>query len=117
MSLLTKEQILNAQDLSFELLDIPEWGGQVKVQVMSGFARDRFESSVMGKGGGVNLSNIRAKLAAATIVDDKGDTMFNEEDIVKLGKKSAAALDRVMTVAQKINRISDKDVEQLAKNS
>ena len=34
-----------------------------------------------------------------------------------MGKKGAKALDRVFSVAQKINGISDGDVEELAKNS
>ena len=42
--------------------------------------------------------------------------MFTEKDVVKLGKKSSAALDRIFSAAQKLNRISDDDVEDLAKN-
>jgi hypothetical protein len=115
---LTKEQILNFNDSKFEVVDVPEWGegAQVRVGVMSGFARDQFEASVIGKNGGMNMQNIRAKLAAATLVDDSGKLMFSEADINKLGQKSGAALDRIFAVAQKLNRITDQEVEQLAKN-
>jgi hypothetical protein len=34
-----------------------------------------------------------------------------------LGKKSAAALNRVFEVAQRLSGITDDDVEELAKNS
>lgn len=115
MTLLTKEQILNNDDLKSEIVNVPEWGGDVKVCTMSGFARDRFEASIVDKNG-QNLSNIRAKLAACTIVDDSGKLLFNEDDIAKLGDKSCAALDRVFAAAQKLNLISNADVEQLAKN-
>lgn len=116
MSLLTKAEITNSEDQRYEIIDIPEWGGQVKVAVMSGFARDRFESSIMGKNGGINHINIRAKLAAATIVDEEGNLMFDEADVQKLGQKSCAALDRVFAAAQRLNLLTDKDVENLAKN-
>lgn len=118
MTLLTKEQILNSDDLKSEIIDVPEWAtdGQVRICTMSGFARDRFEASVTGKNGGVNTTNIRAKLAAATIVDEKGELLFDEGDIVKLGNKSCAALDRVFAAAQRLNLISNQDVEGLAKN-
>lgn len=114
--LLTSKQILESQDNKTEVLEVPEWGGSVIVATMSGFARDRFEASVMGKHGGVNTENIRAKLAAATLVDEQGNLLFSEADIVKLGRKSCAALDRVFACSQRLNHISDQDVEQLAKN-
>lgn len=116
MSLLTKQQILEKSDLKSEIVDVPEWGGQVKVCTMSGFARDRFEAAVLGKNGGMNTSNIRAKLAAATIVDNDGNLLFNEEDLVKLGNKSCAALDRIFQASQRLNLITNSDVENLSKN-
>ena len=83
---------------------------------MSGFARDRFEAGITGKNGGMNMQNIRAKLAAATIVDEEGKLLFDENDIIKLGNKSCAALDRVFAAAQRLNLITNSDVEDLAKN-
>ncbi len=111
--LLTKDQILQQDDLKFEIVHVPEWGGNVKVCTMSGCARDRFETSIKG---GSELSNIRAKLAAATIVNESGNLVFDEKDIVKLGNKSCAALDRVFAASQRLNMITDNDVETLAKN-
>lgn len=116
MSLLTKDQILNAEDNRTEIVDVPEWGGKVKVAVMSGFSRDRFETSIIGSNGGQNLTNMRAKVVAASVVDEKGELLFTEKDIAKLGKKSAAALDRIFSVAQRLSGITDVDVEELAKN-
>ncbi len=116
MALLTKEQILKQDDLKSEIVEVPEWGGDVRVCTMSGFARDRFEAGITGKNGGTNMSNIRAKLAAATIVDEDGKLLFDEADISKLGNKSCAALDRVFAAAQRLNLISNADVDELAKN-
>ena len=38
-------------------------------------------------------------------------------EVVELGRKSAAALNRIVEVAQKLNAVSDGDLEDLAKNS
>ncbi len=114
--MLTKQDILNADDTKTTVVDVQEWGGQVIIGVMSGFARDRFEASIIGKNGGTNAGNIRAKLAASTLQDEEGNLLFTEKDITALGKKSAAALDRIFEAAQKLNRIGDEDVEELAKN-
>lgn len=116
--MLTKEQILNAVDSKTETVDVSEWwGDSVTIKSMSGFARDRFESSLLGNNGGSNMQNIRAKLCAASIVDEKGDLMFSDKDIVKLGNKDSKPLDKIFEAAQRLNKISDSDVDELAKNS
>ncbi len=113
--LLSKKDILAKDDLKVEIVEVPEWGGSVRVSTMSAFSRDRFEAAIAKIGGGIDMHNIRAKLAIATIVDDNNQPLFNEHDIEKLGQKSCAALDRVFAAAQRLNLISDKEVETLAK--
>ena len=113
--MLTREQILAAKDLQREEVKVPEWGGSVLVQMMSGTARDAFEASIVVNGE-PDTSNMRAKLAAATIVDDKGIPLFTEDDVAALGRKSATALDRVLHAAQRLNRLGDKELQDLAKN-
>lgn len=115
--LLNKKAIIEAKDFVYEDVLVPEWGGSVRVAVMSAFEKDKFEASVIGKNGGMNHVNIRAKLVAACLVDELGELMFKDEkDVLALGKKSCKALDRVFEVATKLNRMDDKDIEQLAKN-
>ena len=119
MALLTREEILQADDLPVEDVDVPEWGGTVRVRTLSGAERDRFEGSITeqrGKKIKVKADNIRAKLVALSVVNEKGQPVFDEGDVRQLGKKSAKALDRVFDVAQRLSGISDEDVEELAKN-
>jgi len=116
MSLLTKDQILQVKDNQTIEVEVPEWGGKVKLQSMSGFARDRFEASIVGKQGGMNTTNIRAKLVAACVIDANGELMFSEKEVAALGKKSAKALDRIFSAAQKLNAMGDSEIESLAKN-
>jgi hypothetical protein len=61
-----------------------------------------------------NLANVRARLVALCIVNEQGEQMFNKHDIKLLGRKSAAALERVANAAQKLNAISDEDIAELA---
>jgi len=114
---LNKEQILRADDLKTEEVDVPEWGGSVRVRVLTGTERDAFESSIYDSSKKkANLQNIRAKLCVATIVDEEGNRLFNDTEVVSLGKKSASALDRVFTVSQKLNGLTKADIDELAKN-
>lgn len=114
--MLSKSDILNSKDVKTKTIHVPEWDGDVIVSTMSGYARDQFETSVLGKNGGMNTTNIRAKLVAACLVDLKGNLLFTEGDVSKLGKKSCTALDRIFEEAQKLNHIGDAEVEKLAKN-
>lgn len=116
---LTRDAILEANDLKTEIVSVPEWGGDVSVRSMTGQERDAFEQALVSERGpdaSQNLSNIRARLVTLSAVDDNGNRLFTDADIVPLGRKSAAALDRVFTVAQRLNGIGAKDVEDLAKN-
>ncbi|WP_461369485.1 hypothetical protein [Candidatus Darwinibacter acetoxidans] len=120
LKILTRDAILQAEDLPRELVEVPEWGGCVYVRALTGAERDAFEASVVeqrGKSTKMNLRNIRAKLVALTAVDEEGKRLFTDDDAALLGKKSAAALDRVFDVAQRLSGLKDEDVEELAKNS
>jgi hypothetical protein len=119
MTLLTKDQILQANDLKTADVEVPEWGGTVRVQTMTGSARDDYEQNLIKSRGGdksKNLENVRALLLAATIVDEQGQLMFTSEDVKALGKKSVKAMDRVFAEASRLNALSDADVEDLAGN-
>ena len=124
MGYLTREQILKAQDLETEAVEVPEWGGKVLVRSLTGTERDAFEGSIVdmpaGKQPGsspkMKMDNIRAKLVARSVVDEAGELIFTDKDIQALGQKSAAALDRVFAVAQRLSGITDEDVEALAEN-
>jgi hypothetical protein len=117
---LTKEAILTADDVQFEDVEVPEWEGKVRVRSLAGIERDALEASMIegkGKNANVNLANLRAKLVARSIVDEEGKRVFEDQDIAALGRKSAAALNRVYEVAQRLSGITQEDVDELTKNS
>jgi hypothetical protein len=117
---LDKAAILAQDDLAYEDIQIPEWGGAwVRVRTLNASERDRFEASTVvrnGKKTTVNLENIRARLCLLCLVDGDGNRLFDEGDTFPLGGKSAAALDRIFTVAQRLNGLTDADVQDLEKN-
>lgn len=118
MALLGRNAILEAKDIKTEDIPVPEWGGEVRIRSLTGEQRDEYESSMfeLGKNGTPkqNLANVRARLVMLCIVNEQGEQMFNKADIKLLGRKSAAALERVATAAQRLNAISDSDIEELA---
>lgn len=113
--ILTMDQILSADDLKKELVEVPEWGGHVYIKALTGKERDKMEAAVITGPGERNFSNIRAKLVSLSVVDEEGVRLFTFEDAEKLGDKSAAVLDRLFAVAQKLSGMTKKDIDELAK--
>jgi hypothetical protein len=117
-----RDEILAADDLPLTKVDVdaPGWPKAVWVRVMTGTERDAYEESQVSRNGKdvrLNLANFRAKLLCMTLVDEKGERIFGDEDAAALGKKSSAVLDKLYTVASRANGLSAKDVEELTKNS
>ncbi len=115
--MLTKEEILGAEDLKTEEVPVPEWGGSVMVREMSALEREEFRAVSVAEDGSVNPHNFAARLAAATICDGRGNRLFGLEEAEALGRKSARALTRVADVAMRLSAIERRTAENLAGNS
>ncbi|MGH3927651.1 MAG: hypothetical protein ACRDS1_01415 [Pseudonocardiaceae bacterium] len=113
MGYLGREAILSAEDSVTEDVEVPEWGGTVRVRGLTGAERDKIEALVAGNGKKMNFANLRARMCAASVVDESGERLFGEADIAALGGKSAAALDRVFSVVQRLSGITDEDIDEL----
>jgi hypothetical protein len=118
VTLLSREAILGADDLRTQDVDVPEWGGKVRIRSLTAHDRDAIETAVYGaqKEGKYAPENVRALYAAGCIVDEKGDPLFSAADVEALGRKSAAALNRVYEAVLELNAIAEGDIEELAKN-
>lgn len=119
MAFLTAEQIRTVDDKQYEDVDVPEWGGTVRVRGMSGTERDAYEASILEQRGNdrkVNLANARAKLVVRCLVDENGALLFTPDDVRVLGRKSAKALERVFDAARRASGMTEADIEKLTEN-
>jgi len=124
---LTKQDILNSRPLPTEEVLVPEWApadwpaaqaatATVTVRAMTGRQRDAFEASLVageGKKRKPDLINVRAKLVGLCMVDEAGRRTHTDAEVASLGDTSAAALDRVFTVCQRLSGLSAEDVDTL----
>lgn len=111
METLTAEQLLAAKDFVEEHVDVPEWGGCVKVRTLSMGARYRIaEGSATLKGREQRVDSVR--LAVLTLLHGIVDPKLTEEQAILLAEKNASAVERVI---QAIWRASALDTET-AKN-
>lgn len=113
-----RDRIKNYNDIQFE--EVTAWGEKMLVGTMTAAGRDAFEKSIIiMKGDGTteqNLANMRAKLAVLTTYNMNKKKLFQVGDEEWLGEKSAAEVQKLFEVAMRLNKISEADVEELAKN-
>lgn len=116
MKKLTRDLILQADDLPTTEVEVPEWGGWVTVRGLTGAERDLYEQgmlSMIGPSVELNMANARARLVALCVVDEAGERLFSDQDVLALSQKSGAALDRVFQIAQKLSGLSNSDLGEL----
>lgn len=114
LRLLTREQILAAEDLPWELVDVPEWGGTVRVQALSGADRDVYDTQSWAyqKAGLSPLTDFRTRRVALAITDENGAKLFTAKDVAQLARKSGTALDRVDDVVVRLSGLEDGAVDK-----
>jgi hypothetical protein len=103
--LLSAADIDTAHDLDFEIVDVPEWGGEVKVQSLPADIALRFSEEV-------NLPDIDKKqlfirLLAMSLVDDAGTRLYTDEQVEKLARKNLKVLMRLSKTAMALNGFGD----------
>ncbi len=116
--LLSKEQILSADDREYKIIHIEKWGGDVRIATMQACDRDAFEATMIpekGKDKVKQLANFRARFVSQCIVNDEGNRLFSPADMVQLGRKSAAILSTLFDACRELNGMTDEDIEELGK--
>jgi len=112
---LNKEQILAADDLGLLEVPVPEWSGSVYIRVMSVGERDSYENEWMANKS-TGVPNFRSKFLQRVLCNDKGELLFTKEEVDALAKKSARVVGTLWEAAMRHNKLTDQDVEELAKN-
>jgi hypothetical protein len=115
MAVLTADQILKVADAKTFEVEVPEWGGEVYIRVMSVGERDANELDwLSNKDKGV--PNFRSKFLARVLSDKDGNRLFSDDQVKELKKKSGDVCDRLFKLAMRYNSVTEEDVEIAAGN-
>lgn len=122
MALLTKAQINAVDDRRWEDVEVPEWGGEVRLLGLSGTERDAYQASlvVLGSGGNVqrmNLADASAKLVAKCLVDADFERLYSDKEVRELGTRNGQVIERLHKICQRLSGLGKKAVEDAAGNS
>jgi len=122
---LNREALLVQDALKVERVELSR--GHVFVREMTAYEKNNWEQSMMKRVASGNpndgvkfetsIDNFRIKLAVNVICDEAGNLLFTMKDIPLLNKSiSAANLEKIVDVAQKINAITTEEKEKVVKN-
>lgn len=119
--LLSKDEIFGMDDIPMEEVVVPEWKNRkVLICGLTAAGKNAYQASLVeikGTSRKVRMENATAKLLVRTIVNRQRQPIFTETDIERLGSKSAAALERLATVANRLSGMDEKENAELVKNS
>lgn len=116
MTLLGREDILGADDFPTEVVECPEWGGEVLIRSLSGAERDEMERMLLDFQEGKEDLNVRAKVASWVIVDEEGKQVFRKDDVQALGRKNASPLDRIFDAVRRLSAMTEESKADVAEN-
>lgn len=110
--MLTREQILQANDLRTMEVEVPEWGGTVRVRTMTARERQKYQG-IIADSKGKMPGNFIEQFCQICLVDENDKQLFTGDDLQKLGEKSAVALNRVFEAALELNGNTEKSMENI----
>lgn len=109
--LLGRNAIASAQDRKEEIVEIPEWGGSVRVLTIVGGERVAFERACRANTkGDLTATELAAKAASLGIVDQDGRRVFDTEDA--LLEKNPAILARILAAVFRVCSVGQEEVDE-----
>lgn len=128
MTYLSREEILARATLRIEEVAVPQWDTTVRVRELSAIDKDKLQMSMVdmskvGANGALDgavsqssLIGMRAKLICYCVVDQKGDRVFNDDDIPAIGDMPAAPWEPVFDVAMRLSGLTKKEQREIAES-
>lgn len=116
MALLTRTDILLADDIKTKIIDIPEFGVDAQVKVKSLTLQEQldYEKDIQSK---KDLGDSIFSLVTKSCVDENNKPIFTKDDVEALKLKSSKGMLRIFNACLEINSLDINSVDKLAKNS
>jgi hypothetical protein len=113
MALISKKKFLESNDYEYKDIYIRQLDGEIRVRALSIKDQLAFEELATGND---DQSELMFQLILKCCIDEDGELMFNEEDVINLKEKSADIIVTLFKAILNINNIDQNEVDNLAKN-
>lgn len=107
MTFLTRSEILERRSFRTETVEVPEWGGAVRLREMSGADRQAIQAAVLRAQKGPSASeDVHAHVVACAAVNENGEKIFSPSDVPALSRQPAGLLKRLAEKALEISGLA-----------
>ena len=114
---LTREQILAADDRPTTILEVPEWGGKIRLRnwtlATATKWTERLSEAAQNNAG---LDGLFVYTIVNSVVNEEGELMFSEKDAKHLLEKAKAPAQRVFDAVQAMGKVDGETIEDSKKN-
>lgn len=123
MALIGRQQIDEAVDLKTEDVEVPEWGGTVRLRELSSKERSLIEATTIGaKGQTLELrieafKTLREKTVCAALIDQDGKRLYQDKEAAQLGLKSGQVIERLFQKVQELSGMTAAAAKDAEGNS
>jgi hypothetical protein len=100
--MLTKDEILSITDKAVKEIEVPEWGGTVFIKGMTMEDMDYCKSLD-------DDEQQLEKMIVRFVCDEQGNSLFTEDDIPRMQKKSIQAFRRIVKEFKTYNSADDAE--------
>ncbi|XBQ15800.1 MAG: hypothetical protein ABL308_12685 [Oceanicaulis sp.] len=111
-ALLSAAEILAAEDLKTEDVDVPEWGGAIRLREWSGVDMLAYETEAEQADG----SRALAVAISMSAIDEAGSRLFTADDVEALAKKNGKVLIRLMAKIRALNLAGEDGAKEASGN-
>ena len=113
--ILSVEEILGAPDIREEVVEVPEWGGAVRIRAFTKAQQQAIRDDATlkantrdGKAGTLDTSRLEMLTLIRGIVEPK----FQDAHILNLREKSSSAIERILKAILVLSGMAENAVEQ-----
>ena len=123
--MLTREQILNVQDLEIKEIAVPEWGGSVYIKQLTRGQQDEYQKRQYGSARmkmqkrtgenevySVSVYGHDTYLVVCAVCDEDGNQLFTDADVKKLKEKNGAVIGNLAVEIVKFSEM-EEDVAEI----
>jgi hypothetical protein len=115
MNLLSRDAILNAQDLATKDVEVKAWGGTIRLRMLTAAERAVLESQQMDSA--AKWSDFKVRVISMAAIDEEGNNLFTEDDLNAIKAKSGSVIDLLFLEANNLNKLSTLDTDEAEKES
>ncbi len=130
-SYLSRDQVLRADDLEREEVEVPEWGGKILCRCLTALERSELrELSIadhsvedsyvvtLNDGREIRLrKDYDTHVVVRGTIEQDGSQKFELEDVELLNRKNPKVIERISAVIGRLSALDEEHVDELGKDS